>query len=316
MAEPFAEPAAEPGMGEEEDGIEVVLPPAGHLAEAWDKDPLIRRQMRDGKKLLAWTSRVTIGAANQASLVLNRAAIMIVIDVWGDICREPKSVPIRWVREEVKRLREMFTPQPDPVDVVVDQWGCKRLDARMQPMMDLMIQKWGATGELPVDAGPAPAAADAGEDAPPDVGDALIAPPPPAAYLVLAGLDSDDEGGLPSNRCLDDYPLCEDEPNQVLQSVPDKGDGTLLGVDSVPVPGSTSCEASLPDQVVQSIPDRGDGTLLGAHSVPEKASPQVVQSVPVAMDAVVAKNNAVQDKLARLQAIRLLVDIIMRLCAS
>ena len=88
------------GQVDSADTIEVVLPPAGHLAAAWEKDAFIRQQMRDGKKLLAWTSRVTIGAANQASLVLNRTAIMILIDVWGDVCREPKSLPIRWVRDE------------------------------------------------------------------------------------------------------------------------------------------------------------------------------------------------------------------------
>ena len=99
MAEPLAEPAAEPG--EQEDAIQVILPAAGHLASSWEHNPLVRQQMRDGKKLLAWTSRVTIGAANQASLVLNRTVIMILIDVWGGVCQEPKSVPIRWVRDEV-----------------------------------------------------------------------------------------------------------------------------------------------------------------------------------------------------------------------
>ncbi|CAE7220191.1 unnamed protein product [Symbiodinium sp. CCMP2592] len=82
--------------------------------------------MRDGRKLLSWPSRVTIGAASQAALVLNRTPIMILIEQWGSVCEEPKSVPIKWMRDEVKRLHEMFN-QADAVDIVVDQWGCKRL---------------------------------------------------------------------------------------------------------------------------------------------------------------------------------------------
>ena len=237
---------------------------------------------------------------------------------------------------------------------------CK--DARLQPMMDLMVQKWGAPEELPVaadDAGPAPAAADEGEDGPPDSGDAVIPPPPPSAYLVLAGLDSDDEGGQHAERLeAFDYALPEDEdgqdeagvgddPNrqetdgahsvpgaapgdapscdQVVQSVPAKSEGTVLGVQSAP--GAAPCEAPSCDQVVQPVPAKSEGSVLGVQSEasdtnaheatglhqvvqPEKSDgsqPAVVQPVTVVNKN---QNGAFQEKLARLHAIRLLVDVV------
>ena len=86
--------------------IEVVLPPPGQLAKAWENNALIRQQMRDGRKLLSWPSRVTIGAASQQALVLNRTVIMILVEQWGAVCAEPKSVPIKWMRDEVGGLSD------------------------------------------------------------------------------------------------------------------------------------------------------------------------------------------------------------------
>ncbi|CAE7310973.1 Zan [Symbiodinium sp. KB8] len=119
--------------------IEVVLPPPGQLAKAWENNALIRQQMRDGRKLLSWPSRVTIGAASQQALVLNRTVIMILVEQWGAVCAEPKSVPIKWMRDEVKELHCMFNQQTDAVDMV---------DSRLQPLMDLMVQIWGSPDEL------------------------------------------------------------------------------------------------------------------------------------------------------------------------
>ena len=96
-----ANDAAGPHADLEDEVMRVVLPPAGQLATAWESDPLLRQQMRDSAKLLQWPSKVSIGVASQAALVLNRAAIKTVVNEWSTVCSEPKSVPIGWIRDEV-----------------------------------------------------------------------------------------------------------------------------------------------------------------------------------------------------------------------
>ena len=93
--------ASGPDADQEDEVMHVVLPPAGHLAAAWESDPLLRQQMRDFSRLLQWPSKVSIGVASQAALVLNRTAIKTVVSEWSMVCSEPKSVPIGWIRDEV-----------------------------------------------------------------------------------------------------------------------------------------------------------------------------------------------------------------------
>ena len=82
--------------------LEVVLPPEGQLSSAWEANPLIRQQMRDDTRLLAWPSKATTGVASQPALVMNRTVVQIALMEWAAVCREPKSVPIDWVRDEVR----------------------------------------------------------------------------------------------------------------------------------------------------------------------------------------------------------------------
>ena len=132
--------------------LEVVLPPEGQLAMAWEANPVIRQQMRDDGRLLQWPNKATTGVASQPALVMNRTAIQVALTEWATVCGEPKSLPIDWVREEVhvghtgdldyegilkcynyigslkvKKLHSMFLKEPDVVDMCVDHWGVKRL---------------------------------------------------------------------------------------------------------------------------------------------------------------------------------------------
>ena len=90
--------------------LQVVLPPEGQLASAWEANAMIRQIMRDEGKLLSWPSKACTGVASQLALVQNRVAIKVVLEAWAAVCTEPKSLPIDWVRDEVtgiEKLREV-----------------------------------------------------------------------------------------------------------------------------------------------------------------------------------------------------------------
>ena len=84
-------------------------PEKGRLATRLEGRLMVREQIRDAKKLLEWPTPKTCGVASLQALKLNRFIIGDVIAVWAETCRQPKSPPIGWLRQEA-----LINPSPVP----------------------------------------------------------------------------------------------------------------------------------------------------------------------------------------------------------
>ncbi|CAE7685397.1 mekA [Symbiodinium sp. CCMP2592] len=109
------------------------------LSKMWDSCEITRDQMRKQQRLLDWQSAQATGVATKATLKLNRFVVR-------------KTM-------QVKEIHRLLVTSPDTVKMYVDEWGLKRLmsytlrryrtgalnfrDATLQPIMNLMIAKWG-----------------------------------------------------------------------------------------------------------------------------------------------------------------------------
>ncbi|CAL1152500.1 unnamed protein product [Cladocopium goreaui] len=113
--------------------------PTRHLlADTWEENHQIRKNLRLTGKMMVWPKVDLTGVATLQSLSANRLCVGDALCVWATHCPDhAKPPPVEWLKDEVKQLYELLSIEPKPINIYLDAWGVKR-------SISLCLRRWRA----------------------------------------------------------------------------------------------------------------------------------------------------------------------------
>lgn len=103
MAEPAPNPRPAMVVAFEDslDDSEAQWPPRHALASLLEENFYVRKNLREGGRMLTWPKPELTGLATLQALSLNRMAISDALQIWGSHSKEEvKSPPVEWLKDE------------------------------------------------------------------------------------------------------------------------------------------------------------------------------------------------------------------------
>jgi len=103
MAEPAPNPRPAMVVAFEDslDDSEAQWPPRHALASLLEEHFYVRKNLREGGRMLTWPKPELTGLATLQALSLNRMAISDALQIWGSHSKEEvKSPPVEWLKDE------------------------------------------------------------------------------------------------------------------------------------------------------------------------------------------------------------------------
>lgn len=91
----------------DEEHIHDPWPVRHELADVWEENGSIRRNLRTQGKMLQWPRPELVGIATLQALGQNREAIYDALTVWAGSCSVAKSPPIEWLKDEASGMSKI-----------------------------------------------------------------------------------------------------------------------------------------------------------------------------------------------------------------
>ena len=97
----MADPNAPDAIVEADEEEACPWPPRHQLASCWEENCVVRKNLRETKRLLEWPNVDLTGIATLAALGCNRVIVSDAVTIWASHhVSEAKSPPVEWLKDE------------------------------------------------------------------------------------------------------------------------------------------------------------------------------------------------------------------------